>query len=61
MNLGQLSTVVLKGYFYVAACLCKLCVSNAFGMRAGFSMDTNHVFPKGVLDIHPLMGMWLVL
>ena len=29
--------------------LCRLCVSNVFGERAGFDMDANHILPQGVL------------
>ena len=41
--------MVLKWYLYVGASLCRLCVSNVFGVRAGFGMDTSHIFPQGVL------------
>ena len=34
-----MSTVVLLECFYVGKSLCKLCVSNIFGARAGFGMD----------------------
>ena len=29
--------------------LCRLYRPNAFGKRAGFDVDTSHVFPQGVL------------
>ena len=47
--------MVLKGYFYVGAYLCTLCVSNVFGVRAGFDMDASHIFPHGVLAIITLI------
>ena len=32
--------------------LCRLCVSNVFGVRSDFDTDTSHVlFPQGVLAI----------
>ena len=36
-------------------------MSNVFGVRAGFDMDTSHVCPQGVLAVVTLMGVWLVL
>ena len=50
MNLGtQLSTVILKDCFYVGDFLCRL--SNIFGVRAVFDMDSCHIFL-----IVPLIG-----
>ena len=51
-----MSTVILKGNFYVGASLCRLCVSNIFGARAGFGMDASHIFPLSVLAVIPLIG-----
>ena len=34
---------------------CVDCVSNVFGERAGFVMDTSYVFPQGVLHVIPLI------
>ena len=48
--------MVLKGCVYVGAFLCRLCMSNSFGARAGFCMDAIHVFPQSVLVIIPLIG-----
>ena len=31
------------------ASLCTRCVFDVFGVRVLFDMDTNHVFPQGVL------------
>ena len=58
---GTPSSVVLKGFFYVGASLCRLCVSNVFDARPIFDMDDSHVFPQGFLDIITMMGVWLVL
>ena len=33
----------------MGASLYRLCVPNAFGGRAGFDMNTSHIFPQGVL------------
>ena len=50
MNLGETVIImVLKVCFYVRASLCGLHVPNIFGVRAGFDVDTSHVFPQGVL------------
>ena len=49
-GLGELlPTVVLKRYSYEGVFLYRLCVSHAFGGRAGFDGSANHVFPYGVL------------
>lgn len=48
--------MVLKGRFYVGIFLCTLCVSNVFGMRAGFDMDASHNFPHEMLTIIILIG-----
>ena len=47
--------MVFKGCFYVAVSLCRLCVSNISGARAGFRMDANHLFLQGVLAVVPLI------
>ena len=52
--------MVLKECFYVGASLCTLCVSDVFGVRVLFDMDTNHIFPQVLLDIFALKGVWLV-
>ena len=44
----------------MGASLCTLCVSDVFGVRVLFDMDTNHIFPQGLLDIFALKGVWLV-
>lgn len=36
--------------------LSRLCVSNIFGVRAGFDLDTRHIFPQGVLATVTLIG-----
>ena len=56
MNLGETSTVVLKGCFYVGASVCRQFVSSVFGVRAGFGMDASHIFPQSVLGGIPLIG-----
>ena len=33
----------------MGASLCRQHVLNVFGIRAGFDMDTDHVFPQGML------------
>lgn len=35
----------------------RLCISNIFGVRAGFSMNASHIFPQGVLVVFPLIGV----
>lgn len=40
--------MVWKGYSYVGASLCRLCMPVPF-MGDGFDVDTSHVFPQGVL------------
>lgn len=37
--------------FYVGGSLCRLSGSSVFGVGAGFGMDANHIFPRGVLAI----------
>ena len=46
----------LKGYFYVGASLCRLCVSSVFGARAVFDVDPNLVFLQGALVTFNLIG-----
>lgn len=41
--------MVLKGYLYMGASLCRLCDSNIFWCKAVFSIDAYHVFPQCVL------------
>ena len=48
--------MVLKGYFYVGASVCRLCESNIFVVRTGFCMDASHIFPQSVLAIILLIG-----
>ena len=48
--------MVLKGCFYVGASLYRLCVSNSFGGRAGFGMETSYIFPRCVLAVISLIG-----
>ena len=48
--------MVLKGYSYVGASLCRLCLPSAFGGRAGFDVDTSCIFPQGVLTTVTLVG-----
>ena len=40
----------------MGACLYYLYVPSAFGRRAGFDMNTSHVFPSGVLASTDLIG-----
>ena len=40
----------------MGACLYYLYVPSAFGRRAGFDMNTSHVFPSGVLASPALIG-----
>lgn len=47
---------VLKRHLSVGASLYSLYVSNGFGERAGFDMNTVHVFPQGVLTGITLVG-----
>lgn len=57
MSLGkQLSTVVLKGYFYMEESMCSLSTFNIFGERAVFIMDACHLFPQCMLAIIPMVG-----
>ena len=42
-------TVALRVCFYVGATLYRVCLSKVFGTRAGFGIDTSHVFAQGVL------------
>ena len=51
--------MVSKGYFNVAASLCRLCESSVFGPRAGFGMDASHIFPRSVVAVFPLLGVLL--
>ena len=51
----MLSSVVLKGFFYVGASLGSLCESNICGARAAFCMDNFYVFPQCVMTIIPLI------
>lgn len=55
----QFSFVVLERYIYVQASLYILYVTRDFGKRAGFYVNMNHIFPKGVLAVITLVGMWL--
>ena len=48
--------MVLKGCFYVRTSLCRLRMSHVFHARAGFGMDTSHIFPQGVLAVIPWTG-----
>ena len=48
--------MVLQGCLYVEVSLCRLRVCSAFGARAGFDMDTSHIFPLGVLATVLLIG-----
>ena len=52
--------MVWKECFYVGASLRTLCVSDVFGVRVLSDMDTNPIFPQGLLDIFTLKGMRLV-
>ena len=36
--------------------MCRLCVSNVFGARAGFYMDVSHSFPQCVLAAITFIG-----
>ncbi|KAJ8781338.1 hypothetical protein J1605_011322 [Eschrichtius robustus] len=47
----QLPIVVLKGQ-------ASLCVPSAFGGRAGFGVETSHIFPQDVLVAISLVGEW---
>ena len=42
-------TVALSVCIYVGATLYRMSMSKVFGTRAGFGIDTSHVFPQGVL------------
>ena len=48
--------VVLKVCFYVRTFLCRLCVSNVFGVGAYFDMDASHIFTQSVLATITLKG-----
>ena len=54
--LRQLPIVVLKGCPYVGASLYCLCVFSGFGGRAGFDVNTSHVFAQGVPAAMALVG-----
>ena len=57
MKLGETVTIaVLKLCPYVSVSLFSLCVPSDFGRRAGFDMNTSHVFPQGVLAAVTLVG-----
>ena len=45
----------------MGASLRTLCVSDVFGVRVLSDMDTNPIFPQGLLDVFTLKGMRLVL
>ena len=45
--------MILKECFYIGASWFRVCVSSVFGVRAGFGIDTSHVFPPIVLTIIP--------
>lgn len=51
-----MSTVLLKGYFYVGASLRSLRESYIFGLEAVFIMDACYIFSQCVLVITPLIG-----
>lgn len=51
--------MVLKGYFNVAASLCRLCESSGFGARAGFGMGASHIFPRSMVAGFPLFRVLL--
>lgn len=48
--------MVFKGCSYVGAFLCGLCLPSAFGGRTGFDVNTNYIFPQGVLATVTLVG-----
>lgn len=56
MNLSEQLLLVWKECPYMGASLCRLCVPSAFGGRAGFDVDTSHIFPQGVLTAITLLG-----
>lgn len=47
----KLPIAVLKGCSYERASLYRLCVPNAFGGRDGLDLESNHIFPQGVLSV----------
>ena len=51
-----LSTVALKGCFYLGAFLSSPQKLNIFGARAVFSMNACHVFPQDMQAHLPLIG-----
>ena len=52
----KLPIVVLKECLYVGASLYSLDVPSGFDGRAGFDVNTNHIFPQGVLTAITLVG-----
>lgn len=57
MNLG--GTVIycaLEGCYYMRASLCRLCMPSAFGVTAGFHVDSSHIFPQDALAAITWMG-----
>lgn len=60
MNLGETVTYCSFGdMFLCGSILYRFHVPTAFTWRAGFDMDTSHVFPQGVLVAIALIGVWL--
>lgn len=50
MNLGQIVTYcILKGASLYGSIPIQMACANAFGRKAGFDMDSSHIFHQGVL------------
>ena len=57
MNFREIVTYyVWKVCFYVGVSLCRLCSFSVFNARAGFGMNSNHLFPQCVLANITLLG-----
>ena len=52
----KLPMVGLKRYLYMGASLYRLHGSTDFDSRAGFDLNTSHVFPQGMLSAIILLG-----
>ena len=55
-SMEKLPMVGLKRYLYMGASLYHLHGSTDFDSRAGFDLNTSHVFPQGVLSAIILLG-----
>ena len=57
MNLEESDIYYGLGGVLLGECPCVDYKSNIFGVKAGFSMDSSHVFPQSVLAIVPLIAI----